>query len=82
MLGALMIDNRLVDEVQRLIRADHFLRSGPWPYLRGDHPHWSSIANMIANPVTLKPIVESDEGLKEAGGASYLAKLTESGRGR
>ncbi|MFN2258475.1 MAG: replicative DNA helicase, partial [Parasphingopyxis sp.] len=78
LLGALMIDNRLVDEVQRIIRADHFF----------DPVHgriYEAIIrmvvdkNMIANPVTLKPIVESDEGLKEAGGAGYLAKLTESG---
>ena len=78
LLGALMIDNRLVDEVQRIVRADHFF----------DPIHgriFEAIIrlvvdrNMIANPVTLKPMFEADEGLTEIGGTSYLAKLTESG---
>ena len=34
---------------------------------------------MIANPVTLRPLFEADEGIKEVGGPAYLAQLTGSG---
>jgi len=77
-LGALLIDNRLVDDVQRILREDHFF----------DPIHgriYQAIIrmvvdkNMIANPVTLKPMFEADEGLKELGGVGYLVKITESG---
>ncbi|QLC24553.1 replicative DNA helicase [Parasphingopyxis algicola] len=78
LLGALLIDNRLVDDVQRMLREDHFF----------DPVHgriYQAIIkmvvdkNMVANPVTLKPMFESDEGLKELGGVGYLVKITESG---
>src|SRR5205085_9173662 len=36
-------------------------------------------ANRIANPVTLRPLFESDEGMREVGGPAYLAQLTGSG---
>src|ERR1044072_7284961 len=32
--------------------------------------------NMIASPVTLRPLFEADEEMKELGGPSYLAPLT------
>lgn len=78
LLGALLIDNRLVDDVQRILREDHFF----------DPVHgriYQAIIkmvvdkNMVANPVTLKPMFEADEGLKELGGVGYLVKITESG---
>ena len=31
--------------------------------------------NALASPVTLKAFLEDDEGLKELGGAGYLARL-------
>lgn len=77
-LGALLIDNRLVDDVQRILREDHFF----------DPIHgriYQAIIrmvvdkNMIANPVTLKPMFEADEELKKLGGVGYLVKITESG---
>lgn len=78
LLGALLIDNRLVDDVQRILSDHHFF----------DPVHgriYQAIIkmvvdkNMVANPVTLKPILEADEGLTELGGVSYLVKITESG---
>ena len=78
LLGALLIDNRLVDDVQRILHEDHFF----------DPTHgriYEAIIkmvvdkNMVANPVTLKPMFEADEGLKELGGVGYLVKITESG---
>ena len=77
LLGALMIDNRLVEDVQLKIKADHFFEP-----LHGriyDAILKLTDSNRIANPVTLKPLFEADEGMKEVGGPAYLAQLTGSG---
>ena len=77
LLGALMIDNRLAEDVQLKLKADHF-------YEPAHQRIYDAILklidkNMIANPVTLRPMFEGDEALKELGGAAYLAQLTGSG---
>jgi len=77
LLGALMIDNRLVEDVQTRLQPHHFFEP-----LHGRI--YEAILrltdrNMIANPVTLRPLFEADEGIKEVGGPAYLAQLTGSG---
>jgi len=77
LLGALMIDNRLVEDVQLKLKPHHFFEP-----LHGRI--YESIlrmtdANKIANPVTLRPLFESDDAIKEVGGPAYLAQLTGSG---
>ena len=77
LLGALMIDNRLVEDVQLKLRPHHFFEP-----LHGRV--YESILrltdkNMVANPVTLRPSFEVDEAMKELGGPAYLATLTGSG---
>ena len=77
LLGALMIDNRLVEDVQLRLKPHHFFEP-----LHGRI--YESILrmtdkNMVANPVTLKPIFDADEAMKEVGGPAYLAQLTGSG---
>lgn len=77
LLGALMIDNRLVEDVQLKLKPLHFFEP-----LHGRI--YEAIlrltdSNRVANPVTLKPLFEADEGMKEVGGPSYLAQLTGSG---
>ncbi|QDP19999.1 replicative DNA helicase [Sphingomonas xanthus] len=77
LLGALMIDNRLVEDVQIRLKPHHFFEP-----LHGRI--YESILrmtdrNMVANPVTLKPMFDADEGMKEVGGPAYLAQLTGSG---
>src|SRR5436853_1459792 len=77
LLGALMIDNRLAEDIQLKLRPEHFFEP-----LHGRV--YEAIlrltdSNRIANPVTLKPLFEADEGMKEVGGPSYLAQLTGSG---
>src|SRR5438270_1951330 len=77
LLGALMIDNRLVEDVQLKLKPIHFFEP-----LHGRI--YEAIlrltdSNRIANPVTLKPLFEGDESIKEVGGPSYLAQLTGSG---
>ena len=77
LLGALMIDNRLVGDVQMLLRAEHFF----------EHVHgriFTAILkmtddNITANPVTLRPMFEGDEAMALLGGPAYLARLTGSG---
>ena len=77
LIGALMIDNRLAEDIQLKLRPDHFFEP-----LHGRI--YESILklvdrNMVANPVTLRPMFEADEEMKELGGPSYLAQLTGSG---
>jgi len=77
LLGALMIDNRLVEDVQLKLQAFHFFEP-----LHGriyEAILRMTDANRIANPVTLRPLFEADESIKEVGGPAYLAQLTGSG---
>src|SRR3954469_15747241 len=77
LLGALMIDNRLVEDVQLKLRADHFFEPAHGRIY--DAILRTTDKNMVANPVTLRPMFEADAELKELGGPSYLAQLTGSG---
>jgi replicative DNA helicase len=77
LLGALMIDNRLVEDVQLRLKPHHFFEP-----LHGriyEAVLRMTDKNMVANPVTLKPIFEADEAMREVGGPAYLAQLTGSG---
>jgi replicative DNA helicase len=77
LLGALMIDNRLAEDVQLKLRPDHFYE----PLHARIYEAILKLVdrNMIASPVTLRPLFEQDEEMKELGGPSYLAQLTGSG---
>lgn len=75
LLGALLIDNRLAEDVQLKIRPEHF-------HAPVHGRIYAAILklidrNMIATPVTLKPLFDSDPDLATAGGAAYLADLTQ-----
>src|SRR5690349_311045 len=77
LLGALMIDNRLIEDIQLKLKPIHFFEP-----LHGriyEAILRLSDKNMIANPVTLKPLFDADEAMKEVGGPAYLAQLTGSG---
>ncbi len=77
LLGAIMIDNRLVEDVQLQLRSLHFFEP-----LHGriyDAILLLADRSMVANPVTLKPMFEADEAMKTLGGPAYLAQLTGSG---
>ena len=77
LLGALMIDNRLAEDIQLKLRPDHFFE----PLHGRIYEQLLKLIdrNMIANPVTLRPFFEADEEMKEVGGPAYLAQLTGSG---
>jgi replicative DNA helicase len=78
-LGAVLIDNRVIEELIVPIRAEHFFEA----------LHQRIYArvltlierNATASPVTLRPYFEADEALKDLGGTSYLAQLTANGAG-
>ena len=75
LLGALLIDNRLVEDVQLRLRPEHF-------HLPLHGRIYEQVLrlvdrNMIASPVTLKPLFEADEEMRALGGPAYLASLTD-----
>lgn len=79
LLGAMMIDNRLADDVLDRIEAEHFfepLHGRIFSAIRTLRQN-----DMLATPVTLKPMFEADEGMRALGGPAYLAQLTGSGAG-
>jgi replicative DNA helicase len=77
LLGALMIDNRLAEDIQIKLRPEHFYE----PLHARIYENILKLVdrNMIASPVTLRPLFEADVEMKELGGPSYLAQLTGSG---
>ena len=74
LLGALMIDNRIAEDFQTRLRPDHFFE----PVHGRVYEAILRLIdrNSIANPVTLKPLFEADETMRELGGPAYLAQLT------
>lgn len=77
LLGALMIDNRIMADVADVVSADDFFEP-----VHGQM--FSAIANEIANgrlatPITISPMIQHLPGIVELGGPSYAAKLTGSG---
>ena len=79
LLGAIMIDNRIAEDVQLKLRADHFYEAVHGRIF--DAILLLLDRNMVANPVTLTPMFEADEAIKSLGGPAYLAQLTGSGAG-
>lgn len=73
LLGAILTNNDIYDRVAAII--------GPAHFYDPVHARIFEIAaarigkNQLASPVTLKAFMEEDEGLKELGGAAYLARL-------
>ena len=78
-LGAILIDNRVVEDLPVALMPDHFFEP-----LHGRIFQQTMALierNSIATPVTLKPFFEADEAMKAVGGVGYLAQLTGSGAG-
>lgn len=73
LLGALLIDNRIVEDISGKIRPEHFYET-----VHGriyDRILDLVNKNVTVNPVTLKPYFENDAGLGALGGMRYLARL-------
>jgi replicative DNA helicase len=77
LLGALMIENRLVDHIADRLQSHHFFE----PVHARIYEAVVRECNFgrVATPVTLKPYFADDAALKDLGGPAYLAQLTGSG---
>ena len=78
-LGAILIDNRVIEDVSIKLQPDHFFE----PLHGRIYEQILRLIdrNMLVTPVTLKPFFEADESMRELGGPGYLIKLTADGAG-
>ncbi|MGH1367289.1 MAG: replicative DNA helicase [Maritimibacter sp.] len=73
LLGAILTNNDVYDRVAQIIKPEHFYEPVHERIYRISEERIAR--NALASPVTLKAFMEDDEGLKELGGAAYLARL-------
>jgi len=78
-LGAVLIDNRLLEELAVALRPEHFFE--PLHARIFERVLVLVDKQMIVTPVTLKPYFETDPAMTELGGTQYLARLTADGQG-
>lgn len=78
-LGAVLIDNRVLEELAVPIRPEHFFE--PLHARILERVALLLDKQMVVTPVTLKPYFESDPAMAELGGTGYLARLTADGQG-
>ena len=78
-LGAVLIDNRVIEELRTPLRPEHFFE----PLHARIYERILTLVDRqaVVTPVTLKPYFEADEALRELGGINYLARLTADGQG-
>jgi len=78
-LGAALIDNRVVEELNIHLAPEHFFE----PLHQRIYEKMLTLIDRkaVVTPVTLKPYFEADEGMKELGGINYLARLTSDAQG-
>jgi replicative DNA helicase len=78
-LGAVLIDNRVLEDLPTALRPEHFFEP-----LHGrifERIGTQIDKQMVVTPVTLKPYFDGDAAMAELGGTSYLARLTADGQG-
>ncbi len=73
LLGAILTNNDVFDRVANIVGPEHFY--DPVHARIFDVAQARISKNALASPVTLKPFLEGDEGLKELGGPAYLVRL-------
>ena len=79
LLGAMMIDNRLADDLLDQLEPAHFFEP-----LHGrifDAIRTLRRDGSLATPITLRPLFAADWAIETLGGVGYLAELTGSGAG-
>ncbi len=74
LLGAMLIDNRLIDDVQPILKPQHFFE--PLHARIYDQILILNDRQMIATPITLRPLFEADPAMQDMGSPAYLATLT------
>lgn len=75
LLGALLIDNRLAEDVQVKLRDEHFF--DPTHRLIYQIIMRQLDRNQLANPVTIQPLIEKDPSLQAKGGMKYIYNLVQ-----
>jgi len=73
LLGAILVNNAAYQRVAEFLRPEHF--ADPLHGKLFDSLSRLIERGQVVSAVTLKTYVEQDEGMKAAGGASYLAQL-------
>ena len=78
-LGAVLIDNRVIEELGVPLADGHFFE----PVHARIFLRIQQLLDRkaVVTAITLKPHFEADEALKELGGTTYLARLTADGKG-
>ncbi|AKM10903.1 replicative DNA helicase [Croceicoccus naphthovorans] len=78
-LGAALIDNRVIEELNTHLVPDHFFE----PLHARIYEKILTLIDRkaVVTPVTLKPYFETDEAMKDLGGINYLARLTADAQG-
>ena len=73
LLGAILVNNDVFDRVAGIVTLEHFFE----PVHARIFESAAALVqrNAIASPVSLKPFLEDDEGLKALGGPAYLVNL-------
>ena len=73
-LGAVLIDNRVIEELGTQLAPLHFFE----PVHARIYERILQLLDRkaVVTPVTLRPYFDADEALKELGGVAYLARLT------
>jgi len=77
LLGAVMIENRLIDRAADIISVEDFadpMCGRVWSAILREHD-----LGHQANPVTIKPYFDEDPSMHDLGGVGWLAQLTGSG---
>ena len=78
-LGAVLIDNRVLEELTVPLQPAHFFE--PLHARILERVTVLLDKQMVVTPVTLKPYFETDPAIAELGGTGYLARLTADGQG-
>jgi replicative DNA helicase len=74
LIGALLIDNRLAEDIQLFLKPAHFYEN---LHSRVYEAILKTIdRGLLATPVTLKPLFEKDPAMIQMGGWAYLAQLS------
>jgi replicative DNA helicase len=73
LLGTVLVDNEMIMKVGDFLEAEHFF--DPVHKKIYETIKTFSEKGIIANPITLKNYFDKEEGLKDRGGAQYLADL-------
>ncbi|MFT8555463.1 MAG: DnaB-like helicase N-terminal domain-containing protein [Zymomonas mobilis] len=73
LLGALLSDNRLAEDIQIRLREEHFF--DPTHRLIYQTIMRQIDRNQLTNPVTIQPLIEKDVGLLSKDGMRYIYTL-------